>query len=479
MGAVFSGCMSAKDENAGGRPVNPPDRNPIERMRNSASPGHGFKYFDGVGWKYLPPGVKAEMFTMTAEKLYALAQEAFVAGDNTKALFAARWLHVHQPDAELAPEARRIVAEVYEKRGFHENAFQEYQALLDAHPNYDAAKRAEVAKRMFDIAGSYLDGQWFRWKIPYQERMYLPVFSSMSRTAKLYKQVVANAPYGEMAASAQYGVGQAHERALTGFWGFFADEKAYQKATEAYQLLADRYQKRPGDAPRPNQAEIDRVVGEAGFRVAAIFEVQANEGVYDQSMAERAINAFKDFRVLNAGNPTLKPKLDEATDRINGLHLERVRGALAIADFYERRGKWIAAFKYFGETSFRAENVEGLAAKGTPIYEEAQRINQQAITSLFRVSEKSVNEALDKAAEIENVDPTKLMNLSDRELNSVERSSRQIELNLRLQEDVLRKAVNGDDAAYQKVDALKGRADTLLKAAEAELDRREAEANKE
>lgn len=196
-------------------------------------------------------------------------------------------------------------------------------------------------------------------------------------------------------------------------------------------------------------------------------------------MAERAINAFKDFRVLNAGNPTLKPKLDEATDRINGLHLERVRGALAIADFYERRGKWIAAFKYFGETSFRAENVEGLAAKGTPIYEEAQRINQQAITSLFRVSEKSVNEALDKAAEIENVDPTKLMNLSDRELNSVERSSRQIELNLRLQEDVLRKAVNGDDAAYQKVDALKGRADTLLKAAEAELDRREAEANKE
>jgi len=476
---MFSGCISAKDETSGGRSVNPPNRNPLERMRNTASPGHGFKYFDGVGWKYLPPGVKAEMFTMTAEDLYALAQESFVAGDNTKALFAARWLHIHQPGADLAPEARRIVAQVYEKRGFHENAFQEYQALLDAHPNYDAAKRSEVSQRMFEIAGEYLGGKWFRWKLPYQERMYLPLFSSMNRTANLYHQVVTNAPYGEHAASAQYGVGQAHEQALTGFWGFFADERAYKKATEAYQLLADRYQKRTGDAPRPNQKEVDRVVAEASFRVASIYEVQANEGVYDQSMAKRAINAFSDFLTLNTGNPELKPRREEAVTRINGLHLERVRGALAIAEFYERRGKWIAAFKYFGETSARAENVEGLAAKGTTIYEEAQRINKQANTSLFRVSKKSVNEALDKAAEIENADPTKLMNLSDRELDSLERSSRRIELNLRLQEAELRKAVDGDDAVYQKVDALKGRVDTLLKAAEAELDRREAEANKE
>ena len=209
-------------------------------------------------------------------------------------------------------------------------------------------------------------------------------------------------------------MGQAHERALTGFWGFFADEKAYKKATKAYQLLADRYQKRPGDAPRPNQAEIDRVVGEAGFRVAAIFEVQANEGVYDQSMAERAINAFKDFRVLNAGNPNLKTKIDEASERINRLHLERVRGAIAIAEFYERRGKWIAAYKYFGETSARAAAVEGLAAKDSPAYEEAQRMNEQAKASLSRVAKKSVRETLDLAEVIQNVDLSGLKNLSDR-----------------------------------------------------------------
>ena len=101
LGAVFSGCISAKDEDAGGRAVNPPARNPLERNRNTASPGHGLRYFDGVGWKYLPPGMKGEMFTMTAEQLFALSQEAFAEGDNTKALFAARWLlsliHISEP----------------------------------------------------------------------------------------------------------------------------------------------------------------------------------------------------------------------------------------------------------------------------------------------------------------------------------------------------------------------------------------------
>jgi len=43
----------------------------------------------------------------------------------------------------------------------------------------------------------------------------------------------------------------------------------------------------------------------------------------------------------------------------------------------------------------------------------------------------------------------------------------------------VRKAVANDNSVYQKVDVLKTRADAILKAAEAELDRREAEANKE
>ena len=58
----------------------------------------------------------------------------------------------------------------------------------------------------------------------------------MSKTSKLYTQIVTNAPFGLHAAESQYGIGQAHERALKGFWGFFADATEYDKATRAYQL---------------------------------------------------------------------------------------------------------------------------------------------------------------------------------------------------------------------------------------------------
>ena len=94
------------------------------------------------------------------------------------------------------------------------------------------------------------------------------------------------------------------------------------------------------------------------------------------------------------------------------------------------------------------------------------------------MTQKSVYEALGLAADIENVKLTGMMNISDRRLDSVERVSRRIELNLRLQEAELRKAVANDNSVYKKVDALKTRADAILKAAEAELDRRAAEANK-
>ena len=122
--------------------------------------------------------------------------------------------------------------------------------------------------------------------------------------------------------------------------------------------------------------------------------------------------------------------------------------------------------------------MEGLANEKSPVYAEARRINELSKISRDRVTQKSVHEALGLAADIGNVKLTEMTELSDRQLDSVERVSRRIELNLRLQEAELRKAVDNENTVYEKVDALKTRADAILKAAEAELDRRAAEVNK-
>ena len=106
-------------------------------------------------------------------------------------------------------------------------------------------------------------------------------------------------------------------------------------------------------------------------------------------------------------------------------------------------------------------------------------MNKQAKTSLFRVAKKSVREALDLTEEMQNVKLSELMSLSDRRLGSVEHASRRIELNLRLPESELRAAVAGDESEYQTVLAIKKSAGEILPAIQAEIDRREAEANKE
>ena len=161
--------------------------------------------------------------------------------------------------------------------------------------------------------------------------------------------MVTNAPFGLHAAESQYGIGQAHERALQGFWGFFANATEYDKATRAYELLADRYSQRVGDAPRENQEKLNEMVAQARFRTAELFEAQANEGIYDHSMAERSIEAFGDFVEFYKADSDREEKVTEAKAHMNAMRLERARGLKAIAVFYEKKRQWVAAHTYYGQ----------------------------------------------------------------------------------------------------------------------------------
>ena len=304
----------------------------------------GWGYYPGIGWIR---GANANLFTNNNTQLLDLTREAMKEERYSQGMTAAKFFIRRTPTADDVPEMRRVVAEVYEARGFDEYAFKEYQKLLDAHPGYE--KTDEVAGRMHQIATLYYNGKSFRWKLPWQETVYIPTGSSMSETSKLYTQIVTNAPYGAFAAQSQYGVGQAHERALEGFWGFLASDSEYDKATRAYQLLVDRYSHRPGDEPRPNQEQIDEMVAQARFRSAALFEEQANEGIYDQSMAERSISAYGDFADFYGEDKKRSEKVSEAKSRMNAMYLERARGLKAIALFYEKNRLWVAAHTYYGQ----------------------------------------------------------------------------------------------------------------------------------
>jgi hypothetical protein len=352
------------------------------------------------------------------------------------------------------------VGESYEKRNFDEDAFKAYQALLSRYPNYE--KSDEVMKKMYEIAERYLDGQWFRWKLPYQDTAFIPIGPSMSRTSKLYSQIVTNAPYGKFAAKSQFGVGQAHENALRGFWGFFASENEYRRATRAYQLLADRYSRRDGDADRPEQEDLNEMVASARFRMAQLYEIQANEGIYDQSMSQRAIDAYRDFMTLHKEDKAQAGRLDKADQRIMGMRMERARGLRAIGEFYEQHEKWVAATKYYGQINtvlieggaslledklygVEASGLDELARRKISTELRVNRINQ-ALDSYERAKRaegKGKLEAAQKDFRVTNLNlhtltETSIKNLETNEELTPERSAKAIEVKATVSKDLKR-----------------------------------------
>ena len=359
-----SGCQS---DNSGKSSTGP--RKSVRPSKSNDTKEHGLKYYEGIGWRYIKPGTDIDVLTYTNTQLLEYVRKAIKEERYNDAKFGAGYFIERTPEADDVPEMRRVVATVYEKRGLEEYAFKEYQKLLDAHPGYK--KSDEVAMRMYEITTQFLEGKSFRWKLPYQDTLYIPIGSSMGKTSKMYTQIVTNAPFGLYAAQSQYGVGQAHERSFEGFWGIFASTAEYEKATRAYQLLIDRYSRwklfndakgatddsrgRPiGESERPLQGQIDDLVAQARFRSAELFEKQANEGIYDQSMTERSITAFGDFiaeyeNEKGEDKEKRSAKGAEAKTRINAMRLERARGLKAIALFYEKNRQWESARQYYNE----------------------------------------------------------------------------------------------------------------------------------
>ena len=361
---------------------------------------HGLKYYEGIGWRYIKPGLDVEVLTYTNTQLLEYARKAMKEERYDDAKFAANYFIQRTPGADDVPVMRRVVAEVFEKRGLEEYAFKEYQKLLSAHPGYE--KTDEVTQKMYEIATLYLGGKSFRWKLPWQDTLYIPTGSSMTKTSKLYTQIVTNAPFGAHAAQSQYGIGQAHEKALEGFWGIFASSKEYDRATRAYQLLADRYSSRVGDLPRPNQKEIDKMVAQARFRTAELFEKQANEGIYDQSMSERSISAFGDYVELYNKEPELAEEVSEAQGRINAMRLERARGLKAIALFYEKNRQWVAAQTYYGQIN---QTLFTSVLNDPKHQEEAQSIQEFANKRLSEeLFQWRLKDALKQYAEAQEVE---------------------------------------------------------------------------
>lgn len=271
----------------------------------------------GEGWRWEPVGGGTGWQKGRAKDQLEVAQKAFEQKDYSLAMKAARRVVTQWPYSSptFTSQARYIMGRCYEEKGQDEKAFKMYQNLITRHPtlpNYD-----EVVQRQYIIANRYLAGQWFKlWGV-------VPAFPSMSRTIRMYDQIITNGPYSSVAPASQMKIAQAYENKYL---------PNYPGAALAYERAADRYS--------------DTEVGtDALFKKGEAYTKQAKRAEYDQSIAGQAIASFTDFTTLNPADA----RVPKAQDYVTSLKTEQARGNFDIAKFYEKNRRWKGALIYYNE----------------------------------------------------------------------------------------------------------------------------------
>ncbi len=216
------------------------------------------------------------------------------------------------PLSSAAGEAQFKMGLMQERMGEFWSANKSYQDVVK---KYAGSQYFDLAiERQYNIGNLYLAGEPQRlWKIP--------LFPSMEKTAEIFEAVIKNAPYGKFAPASQFKIGLAHE-----------NQKKWSQAISAYNKLLDRY-------PKSDFAD------DAQYQIGYAWFQASSEPDYDQSAAEKSIEAFQDFTIRYPNSE----KISQAKQYIEELTSRRIRGAINIARFYERQKNYKAAIIYYSE----------------------------------------------------------------------------------------------------------------------------------
>ncbi|MEW6160397.1 MAG: outer membrane protein assembly factor BamD [Verrucomicrobiota bacterium] len=277
-------------------------------------------YRAGEGWTWEPVG-GGKWTRLRAKDQLEVAEKAFEQKDYRLALKAARRTVRTWPLSDYAPKAQYLVGRCFEERRMDYKAFKEYQNLIEKYPKSETYN--EVLNRQFAIANRYLAGQWFKLL------GYIPFFPSMERTVVMYEKLIKNGPYSEVAPQAQMNIGAAREK-----------QRDYPQAVKAYEKAADIYH---------DQRSVE---ADAIYKAGLAYNKQARKAEYDQSIAAKAIGKFTDFIALFPN----EPRVPEAQQIIAALKTEQARGALQIAQFYEKKRRWQSAMVYYNEVVVKDPN---------------------------------------------------------------------------------------------------------------------------
>lgn len=247
----------------------------------------------------------------TPQEQLQVALELYEAKEYKDAIREFEKLLKHYPRAVQAPDAQYHIGLCLEAQGKVFEAFKEYQTVIDKYPFSELA--ATIVSRQYEIGNKLLENANNRGK-------FIDALSGADfNVIDVYKTVIKNAPYGELAAPSQYKIG------------------LYLQEKQLYQEARDELEKVINDYPESEWAKA------AKFQIALVDSKRSTNAQYDQKITQSAIEEFHDF-VKTYPDAELST---EAKSKINELREKEAENSFVIAEFYEKQKNYKAAKIYY------------------------------------------------------------------------------------------------------------------------------------
>jgi outer membrane protein assembly factor BamD (BamD/ComL family) len=219
-------------------------------------------------------------------------------------------LKVYPKSAEAA-ESQYYLGLIEEAQGNLYESYKLYQKVIDKYPFSE--RIAEINEREYKIAEAFMSGA---------KRKTLGVSLPVENpTVEIFSKVVENAPYGPLAAKAQYKLGLV----LKSLGSYYEAEEAFNKVVTNY--------------PESEW------VAAAKFQIASTRAKLSKSPEYDQGATKEAKEKFEEF-VKN--NPDVKLS-EEAEKNIQDLREKEAQSNYEIALFYEKQKNYESAKIYYND----------------------------------------------------------------------------------------------------------------------------------
>ncbi len=296
----------------------------------------------------VPPAGMVKADDPEAAALLQRARAFKAAGKDSKAISLLKDLRREHPLSAEAPQARFMLAGLYEEDGDYREAFKEYGKLIERYQ--DSPLYNDALNRQLSMATAAANGKlrtdvlWGAWQTDMEASVVRDWLQS----------IITNAPYNDMSATAASILGK-----------YLYDKEQYEQARQVYAKLVEDY---------PDS----RYAPQAQLMVANIWASDRTRGNRNMVNLANAREAYEEFSLRFPNHPDARKALGEAAN-VERLLVEQ---ELEVGRYYlERSHEYTSAVFCFEDVIRQKDKNPEAAAEATKLLGRARSLEAAAKSS--------------------------------------------------------------------------------------------------